>query len=532
MKHWYDLEAGFKINKEDLQKAGVIVAFVLLIITMVIWVSDEITKPLILGFAAIVGGYMALNIGANDVANNVGPAVGSKALTMTGAIIIAAVCEISGALIAGGEVVDTVRSGIISVDSIGDTKVFVTLMLAALVSGAIWLHAATAVGAPVSTTHSIVGGILGAGIAAGGFGVAHWEELGQIVLSWVISPVSGGIIAAALLFFVKQAITYKENKKLAASRTVPYLIAFMAWAFSLYLINKGLKKVITFDPLVAFAASFVIALVVFMIVRVVIKNTLDKLENKKEEINKLFTIPLIFAAALLSFAHGANDVANAIGPLAAINDALKESFVFGGKASVPFWIMFLGGLGISIGLALYGPKLIRTVGSEITELDQTRAFCIAMSAALTVLIASELGMPVSSTHIAVGAVFGVGFLREYLKKRYKEMELKILEDRKGENAEEVKAFLEKFRRSSVRKKAAIIKAIDKKKAKKEAEALKDYYVVFAFKKKDKKQLKKVYQEELVKRSAINKIVAAWLITVPVSAVFGAVAYFILSSIWL
>ena len=529
MKNFLQYENVLKINKEDLRKIGVIIAFVLVIILMVMLESEGITQPLLLGFAAIVGGYMALNIGANDVANNVGPAVGSKALTMAWAIGIAAVCEISGALIAGGGVVDTVRSGIISMDAIGDAKTFVTLMLAALISGAIWLHVATIIGAPVSTTHSIVGGILGAGIAAGGFGVANWAELGRIAISWVISPISGGIIAAVLLFFIKNTITYKQNKKAAAKRVVPYLIAFMAWAFSLYLIGKGLKRILVLDPVVAFGVSLVIGIVVFFIVKPIIYKALEKLENKKEEINKLFTIPLIFAAALLSFAHGANDVANAIGPLAAINDALKASFTMGAKANVPFWIMFLGGLGISIGLALYGPKLIRTVGSEITELDQIRAFCIAMSAALTVLIASELGMPVSSTHIAVGAVFGVGFLREYLKKRYKVMELKILESHKGENAEMMKVFLEKFRKSSVRKKAAMIKSIDRKKAKKEANTLETKEIP-DLRKKDQKQLKKVYQEELVKRSAINKIVAAWLITVPVSALFGAVFYFMLVAI--
>ena len=251
-----------------------------------------------------------------------------------------------------------------------------------------------------------------------------------------------------------------------------------------------------------------------------IANAVESMENKKEEINKLFTIPLIFSAALLSFAHGANDVANAIGPLVAIYDALKEGFSLGSQTSIPFWIMFLGGLGISIGLALFGPKLIRMVGSEITELDQIRAFCISMSAALTVLIASELGMPVSSTHIAVGAVFGVGFLREYLKKRYKQMELKILESYKGNDSEQIRRFLERFRKASIKKKAAILKSIDRKKAKRK-EGIPE------IKKKEQKQLKKVYQEELVKRSAINKIIAAWLITVPLSALLGAVSFFVL-----
>lgn len=520
IKDFLRYERALHLNVEDMQRIGVITLFVLLIIVLVMWNDDNITNSLFLGFAAIVGGYMALNIGANDVANNVGPAVGSKALSMFGAITIAAICEISGALIAGGEVVDTVRSGIISMDAIGDSRNFATLMLAALLSGAIWLHFATAIGAPVSTTHSIVGGILGAGIAAGGFGVANWMEFGNIAASWIISPVSGGIIAALLLFFIKNTITYKQDKKQAAKRVVPYLIAFMTWAFTLYLINKGLKNVIAVDFASALIVSIVLAVVVFLIVRVMIANAVESMENKKEEINKLFTIPLIFSAALLSFAHGANDVANAIGPLVAIYDALKEGFSLGSQTSIPFWIMFLGGLGISIGLALFGPKLIRMVGSEITELDQIRAFCISMSAALTVLIASELGMPVSSTHIAVGAVFGVGFLREYLKKRYKQMELKILESYKGNDSEQIRRFLERFRRASIKKKAAILKSIDRKKAKRK-EGIPE------IKKKEQKQLKKVYQEELVKRSAINKIIAAWLITVPLSALLGAVSFFVL-----
>ena len=520
IKDFLRYERALHLNVEDMQRIGVITLFVLLIIVLVMWNDDNITNSLFLGFAAIVGGYMALNIGANDVANNVGPAVGSKALSMFGAITIAAICEISGALIAGGEVVDTVRSGIISMDAIGDSRNFAALMLAALLSGAIWLHFATAIGAPVSTTHSIVGGILGAGIAAGGFGVANWMELGNIAASWIISPVSGGIIAALLLFFIKNTITYKQEKKQSAKRVVPYLIAFMTWAFTLYLINKGLKNVIAVDFASALIVSIVLAVVVFLIVRVMIANAVENMENKKEEINKLFTIPSIFSAALLSFAHGANDVANAIGPLVAIYDALKEGFSLGSQTSIPFWIMFLGGLGISIGLALFGPKLIRMVGSEITELDQIRAFCISMSAALTVLIASELGMPVSSTHIAVGAVFGVGFLREYLKKRYKQMELKILESYKGNDSEQIRRFLERFRRASIKKKAAILKSIDRKKAKRK-EGIPE------IKKKEQKQLKKVYQEELVKRSAINKIIAAWLITVPLSALLGAVSFFVL-----
>lgn len=512
----------FQANRDQVFKIGVVVLFVIVIIVLTAMQSGGISNIMLLCFAAVMGGYMALNIGANDVANNVGPAVGSKALTMGGAILIAAICEMAGAIIAGGEVVETVKGGIVSLESIGNQHDFIMLMLAALISSALWLHFATAIGAPVSTTHAIVGGILGSGIAAGGFGVANWGEMARIASSWVISPILGGLVAALFLYFIKCAITYKEDKKLAAQRVVPILVALMTWAFSLYLISKGLKKIISLSPFVSFSLSVVLAIVIFIVVRPLIAKSLEKMSNKKEEINKLFTIPLIFAAALLSFAHGANDVANAIGPLAAINEALKESLhLADSSSSVPFWIMFLGGAGISLGLALYGPKLIRTVGSEITELDQIRAFCIAMSAALTVLIASELGLPVSSTHIAVGAVFGVGFLREYLKKRYKEIELKIVHSHHDESAQKLQEFLEQFRKASVKQKGLMLKNLELQRKRKDENML-------PLKKKEQKQLQKVYQEDLVKRSAINKIVAAWLITVPVSAVLSAICYFLIS----
>ncbi|MDE7447894.1 MAG: inorganic phosphate transporter, partial [Helicobacter sp.] len=370
--------------------------------------------------ATMVGGYMAMNIGANDVANNVGPAVGSKALTMGGAILIAAVCEASGAIIAGGDVVDTIRSGIIdsSVEVLQDKTTFINLMLSALISSAVWLHLATVLGAPVSTTHSVVGGILGAGIMAGGFGIVQWTKMGEIVGSLSSSPFLGGLSEASFLFVVKRTITYKEDQLKAAQTVVPILLFLMTFAFCMYMIGKGLKNVFSLPVPVSLGISVVIGLIVYFVCRPLIIAASAKLENNKESVGKFFTIPLIFAAALLSFAHGTNDVANAIGPLAAINDLVVHGDDFAQAASVPLWIMIVGGFGISLGLALYGPKLIRTVGSEITELDQIRAFCVAMSAAVTVLVASALGLPISSTHVAVGAVFGVGFLREGIKRHY------------------------------------------------------------------------------------------------------------------
>ena len=511
-------------NQKDGIKLFIVLIFFLIISLIAIFTHTG-HNTLTLVFATIVGGYMAMNIGANDVANNVGPAVGSHAITLVGAIVIAAICEAGGAIIAGGEVVDTIKSGIISPDNFTEPKIFVILMLAALTSGAVWLHLATVIGAPVSTTHSLVGGILGAGIVAGGMGVVNWVELAYIASSWIISPVLGGIIAVIFLIIIKKGITYKEDKRQAAKQVVPVLIFVMTWAFSLYLILKGLKKVLPTIPLgVSVAVGFVIALIVYFIVRPIVAKKADSLLNTKEDINSLFTIPLVFAAALLSFAHGANDVANAIGPLAAVNETLKHlgDAVTSTKSSVPFWIMLIGGSGIALGLALYGPRLIRTVGSEITDLDKMRAFCVAMSAALTVLIASQLGLPVSSTHIAIGAIFGVGFLREYLKKRYYEMQQTIIEAHKGKDALEVEAFLDKFNKASIKKKGVLLEEIKNKNNTK----LKN---IPNFDRKERKSLKKAYKQELVKRSAINKIIASWLITVPASALLGAFTYFIIVS---
>ncbi|TLD92476.1 inorganic phosphate transporter [Helicobacter magdeburgensis] len=516
------IEKAQSFNQKDGVKLFIVLVF-FLVISLVAIMAHTGHNTLLLVFATIIGGYMAMNIGANDVANNVGPAVGSHAITLVGAILIAAICEAMGAIIAGGEVVETIKSGIIDSTHLAEPRVFVALMLAALASGAVWLHLATAIGAPVSTTHSLVGGILGAGIVAGGFSVVNWAELLRIASSWIISPVLGGVIAVIFLLIIKKSITYKEDKRQAAKKVVPILIFVMAWAFSLYLILKGLKKVLPkLDFSVSVGISLLIAIVVYLLVRPIIAKKAETLLNTKEDINSLFTIPLVFAAALLSFAHGANDVANAIGPLAAINETLNNlgESLPASKAGVPLWIMVIGGLGISLGLALYGPRLIRTVGSEITELDKMRAFCIAMSAALTVLLASQLGLPVSSTHIALGAIFGVGFLREYLKKRYYEMQQTIIEAHKGKDAQEVEAFLDRFNKASIKKKGLMLESLKNNNKLKDTPKLD---------RKERKSLKKAYKQELVKRSAINKIIASWLITVPVSALLGGLTYFIIIS---
>ena len=510
------IEAATWVNREEVLRLGVSILF---IVGIILYVSSrgEVSPMLII--AGMIGGYMALNIGANDVANNVGPAVGSRALTLTGAIIIAAVFEASGAIIAGGDVVGTIKKGIIDPASIGDTEVFIWLMMAALLAGALWLNVATAIGAPVSTTHSIVGGVLGAGIAAGGWEVANWEKMGQIAASWVISPVCGGIIAASFLYLIKRTITYRPDMLASARRWVPVLVAIMALAFSTYLALKGLKKIWKIDMATALTIGTVVAIMIYTLAKPWVRRRSKKQPNDKQGVNSLFTIPLIFAAALLSFAHGANDVANSVGPLAAVSDALTTGGI-SSKASIPLWVMMVGAIGIAIGLALYGPKLIRTVGSEITELDQMRAFCIALSAAITVIIATQFGLPVSSTHIAVGAVFGVGFLREYLKKNYALMVEKIHLHHLGRDEADVQMYLDEFQRAGLEDKAIMLKQLS------------EHTADVDLSKKERRGLKRVYKHELVKRSALLKIVAAWIITVPVSGLLAAMLFFMIRGMML
>lgn len=514
LKDIASIEQATLFGRRELFRLGFSLIFIIGIIFFANLQVGDIPGSTILIIAAVIGAYMAINIGANDVANNVGPAVGSKALTLAGAILIAAIFEAAGALIAGGEVVSTIKKGIIDPSMITDPDTFIWLMMAALLAGAIWLNIATALGAPVSTTHSIVGAVLGAGIAAGGWEVAIWGKMGAIAASWVISPVCGGLIAAGFLYLIKRTITYQTDMTAAARKMVPLLVALMAWAFSTYLVIKGLKRIWKFEFHEAALIGLAIAIAVYFVIKPFIINRANRLKNDKPSINQLFTIPLIFAAALLSFAHGANDVANAVGPLAAINAAIVGEGV-ATKAAIPVWVMMVGALGIAIGLALYGPKLIRTVGSEITELDQSRAFCIAMAAAITVIFASQLGLPVSSTHIAVGAVFGVGFLREFIKSSYAKMLDEIKRHHIGKDQNEVEAFLEKFNRASVTNKGLMLKEL-KRQAKETSPILS---------KEERKALRKVYRKELVKRSAFLKIIAAWVITVPISGLMAAMLFF-------
>ncbi|MCF6309959.1 MAG: inorganic phosphate transporter [Sulfurimonas sp.] len=536
-------EEALKKSGTDFARLGFALFFMISVLTFSFLSNGGISNNMFLAVAALIGAYMAMNIGANDVANNVGPAVGSKAMTMTTAIVIAAVFEAAGAIIAGGEVVKTIKKGIIDISAFGgNADPFIWAMMAALLAAALWLNFATMMKAPVSTTHSIVGGVMGAGIAAAGFSIVNWATMGKIAASWIISPVLGGIIAAGFLFAIKKSILFKEDKVKAAKIYVPIFVAIMSMAFVTYLTLKGLKKIwpqivdmLNMIPLVsiemakkptlgiALMLGLIVAIIVYNIVKAKINSNITTLENSKASVNTMFTIPLIFAAALLSFAHGANDVANAIGPLAAINDAVVNGGI-SSKATIPLWIMGVGALGIALGLALYGPKLIKTVGSEITELDQIRAFSIAMAASITVIIASQLGLPVSSTHIAIGGVFGVGFLREWLhiqddKNTIEEDRLIIKDERENKSAYN-----------------AELKSLEAKdeKSQNDYSRIVELYKLIANEKKiiksTKKDIKRAKKVQYVKRDAIKKIVTAWVITVPAAATIAGLLFFMIKGI--
>lgn len=532
-----------KESGTDFTRLGFALFFMIAVLTFSFLSNGGIPNNMFLAVAALVGAYMAMNIGANDVANNVGPAVGSKALTLTTAIIIAAIFEASGALIAGGEVVETIKKGIIDISAFGgNADHFIWAMMAALLAAALWLNFATMMRAPVSTTHSIVGGVMGAGVAAAGFSIVSWGTMAKIAASWVISPLLGAIVAALFLYAIKKSIVFQEDKIASAKKWVPLFVAIMAWAFVTYITLKGLKKVwpqiidlLNFLPFVSmqmtkapsFLTALTLGLIVAVFVYIFIKAKLQikssHLQNTKESVNTLFTIPLIFAAALLSFAHGANDVANAIGPLAAINDAVLNGGI-SSKAPIPLWVMGVGAFGIALGLALYGPKLIKTVGSEITELDQIRAFSIAMAASITVIIASQLGLPVSSTHIAIGGVFGVGFLREWLDLNEKRTTIEddrlfIMDERKNRFAynNELKTLESKESKSKedYERIVGLYKLIEEEKQ---------------LIKSTKRHIKDTKKVQYVKRDAIKKIVAAWLITVPAAAILSAILFFMIKGI--
>jgi len=367
--------------------------------------------------AIVFGLFMAWGIGANDVANAMGTSVGSGALTFKQAVIIAAIFEFAGAILAGGEVTNTIRKGIIDVSSLDQTpEILIHGMLASLLAAGCWLLIATRKGWPVSTTHSIVGAIVGFGAVCIGMEAVQWGKVGTIAMSWITSPLLAGAMAFFLFRSIQKLIINTDNPLERAKKYVPIYIFIVGFIISMVTMVKGLKHVGVNLPLNESAliatglGLFIMALGTLMIRRLKFDPKDDK-DFHFHNMEKIFGVLMIFTAIAIAFAHGSNDVANAIGPVAAVVGLVQNTGEIVAQSSTPIWILILGGGGIVFGLATYGHKVIATVGSGITELTPSRGFAATLGAAVTIVFASAIGLPISTTHTLVGGVLGVGLAR-------------------------------------------------------------------------------------------------------------------------
>ena len=424
--------------------------------------------------ALVFGFYMAWNIGANDVANAMGTSVGSGALTFKRAVILAAIMEFAGAFLVGSHVSDTVRKGIVDPELFaGDPQAFVLGMLSALLAAGLWLQFASYFGWPVSTTHSIIGAIIGFGIVYGGMSAVHWDQVGTIAVSWIISPLMSGIISFIVFQIVLHRVFYRADPVEAVRKFTPYMVFIVLMIMTLVMVFKGLKNLhldlsLSSALLVSSGVGLIGALLSYVLLRNYksddkeeeqqqarelyvaralqrstkhllraqraadsdTRDTIDSIleltqattDTSSKRVNlgssrpefrrteRIFIYLQILTACFIAFAHGANDVANAIGPLSAAVQTAQDGLV-AAKATVPLWALLLGGTGIVIGLATYGWKVMETIGKKITDLTPSRGFCAQFGAATTIVIASKMALPISTTHTLVGAVLGVGLAR-------------------------------------------------------------------------------------------------------------------------
>jgi PiT family inorganic phosphate transporter len=366
--------------------------------------------------AALFGIFMAWGIGANDVANAMATSVGSKALTIRQAILVAAVFEFLGAVLAGGEVTSTIRKGIVDTDLLtGSPELLIYGMLASLLSAGTWLLVASRKGWPVSTTHTIVGAIVGFAAVGIGIDAVQWGKVGTIVMSWVVSPLIAGFIAFLIYMSVQRLILRQEDPLEKAKRYVPVYIFLAAFTIVLVTIVKGLKHVgldlnLANSYLLAIGIALVIAIAGAIAIRRIKPDPKAEKRQHFYTVERVFAILMVVTACSMAFAHGSNDVANAIGPLAAVISVARTGIV-GAQAALPIWVLLIGGIGIVVGLATFGRHVIATVGKKITQLTPSRGFAAELAAATTIVIASGTGIPVSTTHTLVGAVLGVGLAR-------------------------------------------------------------------------------------------------------------------------
>lgn len=367
--------------------------------------------------ATVFGLYMTWGIGANDVANAMGTSVGSGAISVKQAILIAAIFEFAGAFLAGGHVTKTIQKGIVDPGAIlGQPEILVFGMLAALLAAAIWLMLASHKGWPVSTTHTIVGAVVGFALVGIGPQAVEWATIGQIVASWVVSPVLGGLVAFLLMLSIRRLILDSGEPFLSAKRWAPVYVFLVGFVISLVTVFKGLSHLsidlsVRGSFLLAMGIGLLAAGLAWALIRRIEVDTEADRDFHFASVEKVFTPMMIFTACAMAFAHGSNDVANGIGPMAAVVGIVTSGGEVAQSSALPLWILVVGGAGIVVGLATLGYQVMRTIGTRITELTPTRGFCATLGAAGTVVLASRTGLPVSTTHIAVGAVIGVGLAR-------------------------------------------------------------------------------------------------------------------------
>jgi PiT family inorganic phosphate transporter len=360
--------------------------------------------------------YMACNIGANDVANAMGTSVGSGSLTFKQAIYVAAIAEFAGAFFVGGHVSDTIRKGMLDPTIFSETPIILVYgMIAALLSAALWLNIASYLAWPVSTTHSIVGAVVGFGIMAGGMDAINWIKVWSVVMSWVVSPLMGGLVAFLLFRFLTNQVFRRRNPLLYAKRILPYMVFLVCVILANAMFYKGLKNLhLNFSFPEAILYSFIVGAIGFFIAKPLSKKIPDvprkEIHKQLEATENIFKYLQITTAFYIAFAHGSNDVANAVGPLAAVFSILKSGTVEM-KVAMPTWILGLGGGFIVFGLLIWGRRVMETIGKKITEITPSRGFCATFAAATVVLICSKMGLPVSTTHTLVGSVIGVGLAR-------------------------------------------------------------------------------------------------------------------------
>jgi PiT family inorganic phosphate transporter len=367
--------------------------------------------------AIIIGAYMAWNIGANDVANSMACAVGSKALTIFWAVVLASICNFCGAVLVGSHVTDTVRKGIIDTQAFThDPRMLAHGMVCALLAAAVCLNLATYLGMPVSTTHSIVGAIVGFGILQAGIGHIYWGKLGQIVASWFVSPIAGGVMAFLIFKMISHYILAVENPAVAARKGIPICVFLTFAILILAIIYRGLKNLhLDLKGPEAIALSILGGLFAAGVSKLLIRrnpNCNGQLPSEQQlaQVEKIFAVLVIITSCTVAFAQGANDVANAIGPLAAVVEIVKNNTV-PGKVSVNIWFLVLGGSGIAVGLATFGYRVMRLVGTKVTEITPSRGVAASLGGMATVLACSKMGLPISTTHTLIGAILGVGLAR-------------------------------------------------------------------------------------------------------------------------